>query len=111
MIFEPISDADVIITDNQKHYFNENVAVKYGIELAIFLHYLKYYSQEKQTPPSWIHMPLSYLCGIFTYWSSKKIKALINKLIKLNLLERKEGELDFYALTPLAHSCYEEGGN
>jgi hypothetical protein len=96
-----------------EHAFNTNFAAQYDLNITVLLHNFKCHSdnlQKERTVTQWIEKTVNTLGLCFHYWSQTKIQVLVNKLIKLNLLQRKKGHLNLYALTPMAFSFYSTQG-
>ena len=88
-----------------EHAFNTNVAVQFDVNIAIILHHFAK-SHAFSTRTVWLEITSEYLEDLFGFWPPKKIKSLVNKLIKLELLERKPNTLCWYALTSNAFAFY-----
>lgn len=92
-----------------EHAFNTNVAVQFDVNIAIILHQFAKshaFSPRTSNQSVWIEIVSEYLHDLFGFWPSKKINSLVNKLIKLELLERKPNTLCWYALATNALAFY-----
>ena len=76
-----------------QHSFDIDVATKYGIEIAVFLKNLSFWTAYNKANNKhfhqgrhWSYNSLDAFTKLFPYWSKRQVEKLINKLIKLELI-------------------------
>lgn len=96
------------------HHFNSKIAQKYGVQEAIFLNNIKFWTvnnianqQNYRDGLYWTFNSYESFSELFNYWSAYQIKHIIKKCIDAGLLIKSKynknsyDKTNWYALTPL----------
>lgn len=99
--------------------FNAEVATKYDVDVAIFLHFMAIHTEDglirKQNIHDgycWVTTNLDALFHFLPFWSRQELLKVLNKCIKNDLLivgnynEHYSGDKHWYAFTPTAYLIY-----
>lgn len=102
------------------HQFNIDTATKYGIEVAIFLENIAFWTQRNIANKKnfkenryWVYNSLESWTILFPYWSLQNIRTVIDKCIKNDLLlknnsfnKRKGDRTSWFSMTDKAIELY-----
>ena len=104
-----------------EHAFNVNIASKYSVNVALFLHHVKFWTFYNLANNKNIHDGLCWTYNslrafqlIFPYWSKQTLETTISKCIKAGLIKKgnynktKYDRTSWYALTYEAYQYYDE---
>ena len=102
-----------------EHHFNIEAAKQYGVNEAIFIQHIKFWTMQNLANRRnirlgfcWTYNTLDAFTELFPYWNRRQIEHLINKLIdagaiaKTNLNSKKYDRTCWYALTAKVFSLY-----
>ena len=91
-LFEKTYDeAELVIPD--KHFFQPQLAIKYGVDEAIMLNHIMYWIASNQLngrnysiDRTWTYYTLEGFTEIFPYWSYSQIRRIIKSLINQDVI-------------------------
>lgn len=103
------------------HSFNVAVAKEYGVDVATFIHHLRFWTLTNLANKNhiydgycWTYNTLDAFTHLFPYWSKKQLERIINNSIKYELIKKSnynQTQYDrtcWYAFTPKGSSFYPE---
>lgn len=104
-----------------EHSFNVRVAQDYDVNIATFLHNLKFWTHKNLANKKhihdgycWSYNTLDALQDLFPYWSQKNLRTIIKNsldaglIVKGNYNQTQYDRTLWYALTPKAYEYYPE---
>jgi hypothetical protein len=119
MIFEPIAEDDVIITDSRSHCFPVAIAMKYSVHMAVWISHLAHwtekhlaYNENIHDGLCWNYTTIAALGDLIPYMTPNQRRTVIDNSIKEGLVikgnynKTKYDRTVWYALTPKAYLYY-----
>lgn len=100
------------------YYFNPELAVRYGVDEAIFIHHLAFWLQKNANEPDhirdgrvWTYDTVSGLCKIFPWWTRRQMERIIRSVCDKGAVETGHfgANLDrtiWYTLSPELMAFY-----
>ena len=89
--FAVFEESELVIPD--KHFFQPQLAMKYGVDAAIMLNHLMYWIASNQLNGrnysinrTWTYYTLEGFTKIFPYWSYSQIRRIIKSLINQDVI-------------------------
>lgn len=95
-----------------EHHFSKEIAIQYGVDVAIFLHNIAYWleknivnNKHKHQDKFWTYNTQKAWINLFPYWTRQNLRTIIGKAIKEGLLltgnfnPDKSDKTHWYALT------------
>lgn len=101
------------------HSFSIDLASKYGIEIAIFLENMAFWTKKNQANKKhfhdnryWTYNTYEAFAELFPYWSPRQIKYIIQSCVTIGLIvvsnynSKKYDRTNWYALSDLGLACF-----
>jgi len=119
MIFKPALDTDEIVQDTRQHAFPVGIAIKYSMQIAVWIQNLAFWTENNLSLNKnihdglcWSYATLESLGDTFPYMSKSQRETMINNsineglVIKGNYNQTKYDRTVWYALTPKAYAYF-----